>query len=116
MKPYPATLLNAITLILMSAWAYFSMENGSTTALIPMVFGLIFLLLAPGVKKENKLISHIAVALTILVILSLYMPFKGALDRGDNLAVFRVLLMIATGVIATMAYIKSFRQARAKKS
>ena len=112
MKPYPATLLNGITLIVMSAWAYLSAMNGSMTALIPMAFGLVFLLLAQGVKKENKLVAHIVAALTVLVILSLYMPFQGALERGDNIAIFRVLLMVATGVIATMAYIKSFVKAR----
>jgi len=108
MNPYVATLVNAITLIIIATWGYLAAENGSTTALIPVFFGVVLLLLSSGIKKENKVVSHIVVILTILIIISLYMPFKGALERGDNIALIRVLLMIATGVVAMMSYIKNF--------
>lgn len=108
MNPYIATLVNAITLILVASWDYLAAENGSTTALIPVFFGVVLLLLSSGVKKENKVVSHIVVILTLLVIISLYMPFKGALEIGDNIALIRVLLMIAAGVLAMMTYIKNF--------
>ncbi len=115
MNPYVATLVNAITLIIMAAWGYLAAENGSTTALIPVFFGVVLLLLSSGVKKQNKVVSHIVVILTVLIILSLYMPFQGALERGDNVALVRVLLMIAAGVVAMMAYIKNFMANRKAK-
>lgn len=114
MNPFIATLIHAFTLIVLASWGYLSAETGSITALIPVFFGLILLLLSIGVKKRNKSSSYIVFILTILIIISLYMPFKGAFERGDNLALLRVLLMIATGVVVLMAFSKNFIKNRKK--
>ena len=45
MKPYIANLVNALVLIVMGTWGYLSSENPSGTALIPVGFGIIFLLI-----------------------------------------------------------------------
>jgi len=108
MKPYPATILNGFTLIILSAWGYFAAENGSFTALIPMAFGAVFLLLSNGIRNENRTILYILTVFSILVILSLYMPFQRSWETGNMAATIRILLMVGTGVIAAMAYIKSF--------
>nr|MBS0038552.1 hypothetical protein [Saprospiraceae bacterium] len=115
MNPYAATLVNGYTLIIMSLWGYLSAVNGSMTALIPMAFGVVLLLLSNGVRKGNKTISYLVVLVTLVIIFSLYMPFQGALERGNNTALFRVLLMVATGVIAVMAFVKAFVRARKGK-
>ena len=112
MKADTASLINALTLIGMSAWAYFASATPSMTALIPAGFGIALLLCLPGVKAENKVIAHVAVLLTIVVLLALFMPLKRAVGRGDMMAILRVGLMMATTAVAIVFFIKSFRDAR----
>ncbi len=112
MNAYTANLLNAVVLLAMGAWGYLGSESPSPTALIPAIAGLILLGCAPGVKKENKVIAHVAVLLTLLIALSLFMPLKGAMERSDNMAMIRVGVMIVTSIIAMVFFIKSFRDAR----
>jgi len=112
MKPYQANLANAIILIAMGLWGYLSSEDPSPTALIPVGFGVIFAALTPPFRKENKVVAHIIVLLTFLLIISLFMPLMGALKRDDSLAIFRVGLMLASSIFAFAIFIKSFIDAR----
>ena len=80
MKTYQANLLNSIVLIIIGLWGYF--EVVSPTALIPVFFGLVLLLCNGGVKKENKVIAHIVVLLTLLLLVALVgMRLPKSLDR-----------------------------------
>ena len=121
MRPYHANLLNCITLILMPLWAYFSFEGTvekpdlSMTAFIPLAFGVILLLCSNGLKNQNKLISHIAVLITLIALIGLMMPLKAAIADDRILSLIRVLGMIMTGIIAMITFIKSFIQARKNK-
>ncbi len=112
MNAYTANLLNAVVLLAMGAWGYFGSESPSPTAMIPAVAGLILLGCASGVKKENKVIAHVAVLITLLIAISLFMPLKAAMGREDNMAMLRVGAMIVTSIIAMVFFIKSFRDAR----
>ncbi len=112
MPAHTASLVNAVTLIAMSLWGYFSSDDPSPTAFIPAAFGAVLLACNPGLKKENKVAAHIAVGLTFLLIFALVMPLRGALGRGDMLAVVRVALMLVTTILAFVAFIQSFRAAR----
>ena len=67
MNASKANLINSISLIGFGLWGYF--EVTSPTALIPVGFGLILLLCYNGVKNQNKIIAHVAVLLTLQVIL-----------------------------------------------
>ncbi|TVR86901.1 MAG: hypothetical protein EA411_09235 [Saprospirales bacterium] len=108
MKPYPATIIAGFTLIVFSLWAWFSAENGSWTALLPVGFGGIFLILSNGIKNGNRKVLIALTAYSILVTLALYMPFQRAWEGGDNLATIRTLIMVGVCVVAVIAYIKSF--------
>ena len=112
MKANIASLINAILLILLAGWGYLSSENPSATALIPVVFGVLLLLLNPGVKKHDKIQSHIAVVLTFLILFGLAKPLQGAIGRADTLAIARVAVMLASTVLAMVFFIKSFIDAR----
>ncbi len=112
MKPFQINLINGIVLIAMSLWGYFSSETPSNTALIPAAFGLIFLLVTPAFRKENKVVAHIVVVLTLLLIIALVMPLRAAMGRGDTMAMLRVGAMIVTSLVAMVIYIKSFIDAR----
>ena len=112
MKTYQANLLNSIVLILRGLWGYF--EVVSPTALIPVFFGIVLLLCNGGVKKENKVIAHIVVLLTLLILVALVgMRLPKSLDSG-GLGLLRVIGMILTSSLAMVIFIKSFIAARKK--
>ncbi|MEM1259143.1 MAG: hypothetical protein AAGC45_09790 [Bacteroidota bacterium] len=115
MKAHSASLLNAILLIGLSAWGYFSSETPSMTALIPAIIGVILLACNSGVKNENKVIAHIAVVLTLIVLMGLIKPLTGALERDDSAAVARVVVMMISTVVALVFFIRSFIEARKKR-
>ncbi len=120
MKTYQANMLNVLTLIAMSLWAYFAYEptpdkmSPSVTTFIPLVFGVILLLCHNGIKKENKIIAHVAVLVTLLSVIGLTKPFMSALDEERFMSVFRVGAMILTGVLAMTIFIQSFIKNRRK--
>ena len=120
MKTHQANLLNSITLILMPLWAYLTFEGTvdkpeqSVTAFIPLFFGVVLLLCNGGVKKENKIIAHVAVLVTLIALLGLTMPLKAAVADGRTLSIIRVAAMLLTGSFAMISFIKSFIAARKK--
>ncbi|MFT5918036.1 MAG: hypothetical protein ACJAWV_002369 [Flammeovirgaceae bacterium] len=112
MKAHTASLINAFLLIALGAWGYFGSETPSNTALIPVMVGLILVALNKGVKAENKVIAHIAVLITLVMIFGLAMPLKGAIGRGDTMAAIRVGIMLVSTIVAMVAFVKSFIAAK----
>ena len=112
MKAHQASLLNALLLIALSAWGYLASENPSFTALIPAIIGVILLLCNPGVKKENKVIAHVAVVLTLLVLIGLIKPLLGVIERENTMGILRVVIMLLSTIVALIYFIKSFIDAR----
>jgi len=94
-------------------WGYF--EVVSPTALIPVVFGVILLLCTNGLKKQNKLIAHIAVLLTLFILLALiFMRLPKSLDSG-GIGLIRVIIMILTSIFSMVYFVKSFIANRKNK-
>ncbi|MEO0367685.1 MAG: hypothetical protein AAF197_02750 [Pseudomonadota bacterium] len=116
MTAHRASLINALLLIVLSSWGYLSSSTPSMTALIPATFGVLLLLCNPGVKSENKVIAHIAVLLTLIVLAGLAMPLMGALGREDTAAIFRVGIMLLSTIVALVYFVKSFIDARKNRS
>jgi hypothetical protein len=112
MKPHVASLINALVLIGISLWGYFGSDKPSPTAFIPAGFGVALLACLPGVKSHNKVVAHIAVLLTLIVLVALFMPLKGAIGRGDTMAIIRVGVMMLSTVVAMIFFVKSFIDAR----
>ena len=114
MNSYLANLINSVTLITIGLWGYF--ESSSVTALIPVLFGLILIVCSKGVKNQNKLVAHIAVLLTLIILLSLAgMRLPKSIESG-GFGLLRVLSMIATSTLAMIFFVRSFIDARRKKS
>ena len=121
MKTYQANLINGLTLILMPLWAYLTYKGTVAkpeppiTALIPLFLGVILFLCNNGLKKENKVIAHIAVAVTLIALLGLFMPLKAAISEDRTLSVVRVVIMLFTGMLAMITFVRSFIANRKSK-
>jgi exosortase/archaeosortase len=114
MKATQANLLNAIVLLVAGLYGYFMIltpeGNRAITALIPAVFGLLFLVFQKGVAAENKIIGHVVVVLTFLLLIICSMRFLKIEDWGAKKYLF--LACIASNIIALVAFIGSFITAR----
>ncbi|MBT8189479.1 MAG: hypothetical protein HKN67_01400 [Saprospiraceae bacterium] len=100
-----ANLLNALTLIGIGIWGF--KTTGSKTALIPVIFGVVLLVLTNSVRSYNKAASRVALVFTLLVLVALVgMRLPKSLEQGGP-GLYRVIAMIATGVIALIAFLKS---------
>jgi len=115
MKAHTTSLINALILVIMGLWGYFESDSRPITALIPVVVGIILVAINNGVKKENKIIAHIAILLTLIITIGLIKPFLGSLERGNITGIIRVSLMILTSLLAMIAFIQSFIAARKAK-
>ncbi|MEM6668992.1 MAG: hypothetical protein AAF661_07215 [Pseudomonadota bacterium] len=116
MNAHVANAVNALVLIVISLWAYLATGMASFTALIPAAFGVVLLACTPGVKAQNKLISHIAALLTLIVLIALLRPFSGAINGDDGLSLLRISLMMLSSVLAIVFFAKSFLAARRRTS
>ena len=112
MNATKANLLNSAILIAVGGWGYFDGDGKSVTALIPVIFGVVLLLCNNGIKNQNKVIAHIAVLATFICLVGLFMPLKGAVERGNDIAVGRVSAMIISSITALIFFIKSFIENR----
>ena len=118
-------LINALTLLALGLWGYIDVSNYKLTtiisfehwtALITVLFGIILLLCNRGIQNSNKAIAHIAVVLTLLVLIALVgkrLPIS--IDQG-GVGLFRVLAMSLSSFIAFIAFIRSFIENRKKAS
>lgn len=116
MKPYILNLVNATALILLGLWGYFGSESPSFTALIPVIVGVPLILMNGGLKKENKVIAHVVVTLTLILFIALFKPLTAAIGREDSTAMARVTVMMLTSAIAMVSFIKSFIDARKRRA
>ena len=112
MKPYLINLINAIILVVLGIWAYLTSSHPSFTALIPVTAGIILILITPGFRKGNRVLAHVAVTLTFLILLGLIKPLTGSIGRSDTAGILRVSVMMLSSVAAMIIFIRSFIDAR----
>ena len=109
-----ANLLNSICLIGMGLWGYF--ELSAPTAFIPVGFGVMLLACHSGVKAQNKVVAHIAVLLTLLILVALCgMTLPKKIESGGT-GLLRVLSMVVSSALSMVLFIKSFIDARKNKA
>ena len=113
MNAYKANLINSFSLIIFGVWGY--IDSSSITALIPIMIGGPLLVCSSGIEKGNKIISHLAVLATLVILIALIgMRLPKSLDQG-GIGLYRVIAMIATSALAMIFFIKSFIQNRKSK-
>lgn len=114
MKAAGANLLNAIVLIIAGIYGYFGITSDdgthSITALIPAAFGLLFLVLQKGVVNANKVVSHIVVLLTLVLLVMCILRFL-KIDEWDAKK-YIFLTCIISNSLALIIFIKSFIEAK----
>ena len=115
-------LINALTLVIVGLWGFIdvntpSLETGiSWTALIPVFFGAIFLLCQKWIKNDSKIIAHIAVVLTLLILIALVGKRLPISIENGGIGLFRVVVMSLTSLLAFIIFIRSFIENRKKAS
>jgi len=114
MNAVVANLLNAFVLIGAGLYGYFGVTssdgNHSLTALIPAAFGVLFLLMHKGIAHANKIISHVVVVLTLVLLIMCIMRFIKIEEWDAKKYIF--LACIISNSIALIFFIKSFIDAR----
>ena len=123
MKAEKMNLINALTLVILGLWGYVDVSHYELstiisfehwTALIPVVFGAILLLCHKGIENSNKVVAHIAVVVTLLILIALVgkrLPIS--IEQGGA-GLFRVLAMSLSSLIAFVVFIRSFIENRSK--
>ena len=119
MKAHKVSLINSLTLIIFGLWgsmSYFQGTTDSWTPLIPVFLGTILLVLNSGLKKENKIIAHIAVVVTLLSFGNMK-PLIAALNESpiDIIRALRPSIMLLSSLIAMITFVRSFIDARKSK-
>ena len=118
-------LINGLILLILGGWGFIDVntplpETGmSLTALIPVLFGIILLLCNKGVKNANKLISHIAVIVTLLILIGLVKPFTAQFIKANvhsDIGLLRVYSMMVFSFLTLISFIGSFIENRKKAS
>ena len=122
MKVEKMNLINALTLVILGLWGFMdvntpSLETGiSWTALIPVFFGVILLLCHKGIKNGSKVIAHIAVVLTLLILIALVGKRLPISIENGGIGLFRVAAMSVISLLAFVSFIRSFIENRKKAS
>ena len=117
MKPSTVNFINGIILILAGLYGYFgvtgSAGTASMTALIPTLFGVILVVLSLFWSKAPKVISHIAIVLTLLLLIMIFNRFMKVEIWNETKYIF--LICIVSNALALFVFIRSFVIARMKK-
>jgi len=123
MKTYQANLLNSLTLIIVGLLGVFAnnpdllpdLKLVEKTPFIPVFFGVILLLSNKALKHKNKIIAHIVVLLTFMILVALiYLTMPNQVNDKDIDGAYRVLAMINTSFLAMITFIMSFISNRKK--
>ena len=110
MNAHKSNLINSIVLIALGIWVY--LDTGSISALIPVGFGTVLIACSNGLKNQNKIVSHLCVLFTMVILIALIgMRLPKSLESG-GIGLLRVLVMISTSSLAMVYFVRSFINTR----
>lgn len=117
MKPSTVNFINGLILIFAGLYGYFgvtgSTGTASVTALIPTIFGVLLVVLSYFWEKAPKVVSHIAIVLTLLLLIMIINRFMKVEIWNEAKYIF--LICIISNALALFVFIRSFVIARIKK-
>jgi hypothetical protein len=118
-KPYLINIITGLVVAIAGLYSYLSNENRPPTALIGPGFGALLLLMTPGMKKENKVVAHVVVLLTLLFgIMSIIMATKkGGVTDPEVLQRRMMVFAVMAGICfwATAMYVLGFIEKKKAK-
>ena len=118
MKPVTVNALNAVILIIAGLYGYIGVAaadgHHSPTALIPTAFGIVLIILGLFWSKAPKIVSHIVVVLTLVLLIMCAMRFVKVVDWDAKKYIFLVCTL--SNAIALSVFIKSFIDARKNRT
>ena len=109
-------IINSVSLILMGIWGF--IEVSSPTAFIPSIFGIFIFICYILSRKNHKLniiFSHIAIILTILILVALAGTRLTTSIEEGGWGLLRLIVMLGTCSFSIVVFIYSFIQARKNK-
>lgn len=116
MKPATINFLNGLVLIAAGLYGYFGIKGtdgtASPTALIPAAFGLLLIILGFFWSKSPKVVSHIAVVLTLILLVMVINRFVKVETWEAKKYIF--LICTVSNAVALFVFIRSFVLARIK--
>jgi hypothetical protein len=111
-KQHIVNATNALILIGVGLFSYFSNETRPLSALIAPLVGFILLSSSSGLKSGNKHIGHLVAAMTLLFAIACIVQFTLSLDFPDEIARSRRLfsfgIMSFSNLLATVYYVRRF--------
>jgi len=119
-KPHQVNLIYSIILITAGiagfVLRYLEAKDFQYTSLIPAAFGVILLSMTNGIKIQNKIVSHLAVILTVILgVMTLVMFLKSS---GDCFILTRKGIIFGIIIISSFVVLSIYimRFIRIKKS
>jgi predicted neutral ceramidase superfamily lipid hydrolase len=115
-KPHIVNLV--YSLILMAAGMtgfilrYLEVRDFQFTALIPFIFGILLLALTRGISRQNKIISHLAVVLTLIIAAMTAVMFIKNSAEGFKLTrkgIIFILIIFSSFTVLTLYIIRFIR-------
>ena len=103
MLPQQANFINSILLIGLGLWGYFATDAESPTALIPVAFGVVFLILSAFIK--NKWVLYAVGLLTVILTLALLKPLFQQFEQGELIPIIRVGIMFIASLYTSFVYL-----------
>ncbi|PHN03395.1 hypothetical protein [Flavilitoribacter nigricans] len=110
MKTHHVNLLNGIILIVIGLWAYASTTAETSTALIPVAFGGLFVITVPPFRSGNPLTANILTLLSGLLIIALLLSLWSTIRDRSGIPVFHLIVMLISSSVAFVFLIRHRRQ------
>lgn len=111
-KQHIVNAVNAMILIIIGLFLYFSNEVTLLSDLIAPIVGIILLSSSSGLKSGNKHIGHLVAAITLIFAIACIIHFFLWLDSPDeiirNQRLFSNGIMSLSNLLATTYYVKRF--------
>ncbi len=117
MKPVQVNFINGLILAVVGLYGYFGVAgadgNASPTALIPTAFGVLLIILGFFWEKAPKIVSHVVVVLTLVLLVMVTNRFL-KVDAWDSKK-YLFLAALISNAVALVVFIRSFVAARMTK-